>query len=68
MVLKDGLHVRDAWSPKYGSLYAPRSHDGMRLFHGFGRPDQNKYNFDLTFSEFANDGCGEAVVQADVFQ
>lgn len=56
--------LKGTWYPKYGNLYAYRSHDGMRLFQRFGRPGQSKYDFDLMFAEFANDECGEAVVDA----
>ena len=54
--------LKGTWFPKYGNLYAYRSHDGMRLFQRFGRPGQSKYDFDLMFAEFANDERGEAVV------
>jgi hypothetical protein len=54
--------LKRTWYPKYGNLYAYRSHDGMRLFQRFGRPGQSKYDFDLMFAEFANDERGEAVV------
>ena len=56
--------LKGTWFPKYGNLYAYRSHEGMRLFQRFGRPGQSKYDFDLVFAEFANDECGEAVVDA----
>lgn len=53
------------WFPKYGSQYAYRASDGMRLFRRYGRTGQSKFDYDLIFAEFANDERGEATVHAD---
>lgn len=56
--------LQGTWFPKYGNLYAYRSHDGMRLFQRLARPGRSKYDYDLLFAEFANDESSEAVVDA----